>query len=144
MADLFSILTNGVVFKDDKVLVSQRSWQEEHMPGRWTIPGGKVDHSPEDVFQILESTVKREIREETGVEIEEAVQLVTNNSYTLENARYVVAVVFKCTYKSGEAKPLEDTIDCKWVTIDEVKQMDFPPNVQEYILEASKIAGSKT
>ena len=143
MADLHSILTNGVVFKGDKVLVSRRSFQEQHMPGRWTIPGGKVDHPKGDAFHILEKTVTREILEETGGEIEDEVQMVTNNAYTLHD-RHVVAIVFKCQYKSGTAKPLEDTIDCKWVTIDEVKKMDFPPNVKEYILEASKISRPKS
>ncbi len=44
-------------------------------------------------------------------------------------------MVFKCKYKSGEAKPLEDTIDCKWVTKKEIEKMEFPPNVKNYILK---------
>ncbi|MFA6271169.1 MAG: NUDIX domain-containing protein [Candidatus Paceibacterota bacterium] len=132
----FHILVNGVVFNGNKVLISRRSWQEEHMPGRWTIPGGKVDHSEEDKINILQQTAKREVLEETGVEIENDMELVTNNSYVKENGQHVVAVVFKCRYKSGEAEPLEDTIDCKWATIDEVKAIDFPPHVKEYILSA--------
>ena len=50
----FNILVNGVVFDGERVLISQRSWEEEHMPGRWTIPGGKVDHSKEDVINVRE------------------------------------------------------------------------------------------
>jgi ADP-ribose pyrophosphatase YjhB (NUDIX family) len=136
---LHSVNTNGVVFKNGKVLVSQRSWEEEHMPGRWTIPGGKVERTEGFVFDILQKTLKREIREETGVKIEDNVQLVTNNTYTRENGDHVVAVIFKCYYKSGKARPLEDTIDCKWVSLNEVKDMDFPPNVKEYILKAAVI-----
>ena len=52
--------------------------------------------------------------------------------------QYVVAVIFKCHYKSGDAKPLEDTIDCKWATLEEIKSIDFPPNVKEYILGGYK------
>lgn len=63
-------------------------------------------------------------------------KLVTNNSYIKENGQHVVAIVFKCQFKSGEAKPLEDTIDCKWATINEVQAIDFPPHVKEYILLA--------
>lgn len=136
---LHSVNTNGVVFNGDKILVSQRSWEEEHMPGRWTIPGGKVDRTEGFVFDILQKTLKREILEETGIEIEDNVQLVTNNTYTRENGDHVVAIIFKCYYKSGEAKPLEDTIDCRWVSIDEVKEMDFPPNVKEYILKSVEV-----
>jgi len=133
----FQILVNGVVFKGETVLISQRSWEEEHMPGRWTIPGGKVDHADDDIFDVLQKTVRREVMEETGVEIAEEMEIVSNNSYTKENGQHVIAIVFKCHYKSGEAKPLEDTIACKWATIDEVKAIDFPPHVKEYILEAN-------
>ncbi|MEK7504142.1 MAG: NUDIX domain-containing protein, partial [Patescibacteria group bacterium] len=76
----FQILVNAVVFWEDKVLISQRSWEEEHMPGRWTIPGGKVDPVKEDVFDILQKTAKREVMEETGVEIADEMALIMNNS----------------------------------------------------------------
>lgn len=129
------MLVNGVVVRDDgKILISQRAWTEPHMPGRWTIPGGKVENAPDYVFDILQKTVEREILEETGVVVEDEMELVTNNAYDKENGQHVVAIVFRCKYKSGEAKPLEDTIDCKWATIEEIKAIDFPPNVKEYIL----------
>lgn len=135
-----SVLINGVVFKDDKVLVSQRSQKEAHMPGWWTIPGGKVELTEGDVFQVLEKTLAREILEETGIEIDEkSIEMVTNNTFIRESSgQHVVAIVFKVDWRSGEAKPLEDTVDCKWATEDEVTDMDFPPNVKGYILEAFK------
>lgn len=133
------ILVNGVVFDGDKVLVSQRSWDEPHEPGRWTIPGGKVERTTNEEFHVIEKTLSREILEETGVEIEDKVQLITNNTFLRSTGQHVVALVFKCFYKSGEAKPLEDTIDCKWATLSEIKEMEFPQNVKEYILEAFKL-----
>ncbi|MDE2144953.1 MAG: NUDIX domain-containing protein [Patescibacteria group bacterium] len=132
---LYSIIVNGVVFKGDKVLVSQRSWEEEHEPGKWTIPGGKIDRTEGDVFNIIEKTLAREIMEETGVETERDVKLITNNTFIRSDGQHVIALVFKCEYKFGEAKALEDTIDCKWATLEEVKDMEFPPNVKEYILK---------
>src|SRR3989344_4095659 len=90
------ILVNGVVFRGNKVLVSQRSWEELHEPGKWTIPGGKVEKTKGGIFKIIEKTLKDEVKEETG----------------------------------------EDIINCKWVTIGEVKKMKFSPNVKKYIIEA--------
>lgn len=134
----FQILVNAVVFDGEKVLISQRSWEEEHMPGRWTIPGGKVDQSNDDIFNVLQKTAQREVMEETGVEIADEMTLIMNNSYVKANGQHVVAVIFKCHFKAGDAKPLEDTIDCKWAALDEIKSIDFPPNVKEYILEGYK------
>lgn len=137
---LHSLVVNGVVFNGDKVLVSQRSPEEKHEPGKWTIPGGKVERTDEEVFHILEKTVAREVLEETGVEVEERMQMVINNTFIRpHDNQHVVVIVFKCQYKSGEAKPLEDTIGCKWATKEEVENLEFPPNVKEYILEAFKI-----
>lgn len=134
---LHSLLVNAVIFKGDKVLVSQRSYEEKHMPGSWTIPGGKVDLTEGDVFNVLEHNVKKEVREETGIEIEDEMEMVTNNTFIRgSNKQHVVVIVFKCHYKSGEAQALEDTIDCKWVSLSEVKEMEFPPNVQGYIFKA--------
>lgn len=134
---LHSILVNAVVFKDNKVLISQRSFEEKHMPGAWTIPGGKVDLTEGDVFHILEKNVKKEVMEETGIEVEDEMEMITNNSFIRgSNNQHVVVIVFKCTYKSGEATALEDTIDCKWVSLNEVKDIEFPPNVQNYIFTA--------
>lgn len=136
---LHSVIVNAVIFDGDKVLVSQRSFEEAHEPGKWTIPGGKIDRTEGDVFNIIEDTLAREVMEETGVEIEKEVQMITNNTFIRSNGQHVIAMVFKCKYKSGEAKPLEDTIDCKWVTKDEVEKMEFPPNVQNYILKGFEL-----
>ncbi len=137
---MHSILVNAVVFKRDKVLVSQRSFEEQHEPGKWTVPGGKVEWQKEDVvFNIIEDTLKKEVMEETGVEIEEKVEFISNNTFVRSNGQHVVAMIFKCKYKSGEARPLEDTIDCKWATKEEINTMEFPPNVKEYILKAFEL-----
>ncbi len=132
---MHSLLVNAVVFKDNLVLVSQRSFEEEHMPGYWTIPGGKVEVTDEVTFNVLEKNVIKEVFEETGVEIEEQMEMITNNTFVREsNNQHVVVIVFKCRYLSGEAQALDDTIDCKWASLEEVKDMEFPPNVKEYIL----------
>lgn len=136
---LHSVIVNAVIFDGDKVLVSQRSFEEAHEPGKWTIPGGKIDRTEGDVFNIIEDTLAREVMEETGVEIEKEAQMITNNTFIRSNGQHVIATVFKCKYKSGEAKALEDTIDCKWATKDEVEKMEFSPNVKNYILKGFEI-----
>jgi ADP-ribose pyrophosphatase YjhB (NUDIX family) len=143
MADLATnkthlVLINAVVEKNGNILVSQRSWEETHMPGRWTIPGGKVERTHGNVWNIIEKTLKKEVSEETGVEIEGNVKLLTNNTFIRSTGQHVVALIFLCHWKSGEAKPLEDTIDVKWITEKELKDMKFAPNVSTYIKKCFK------
>ncbi len=141
MADLAKnqthiILINGVVEKDGKILISQRSWEETHMPGKWTVPGGKVERTKGDVWNIIEETLKKEVMEETGVEIDDHAELITNNTFIRSTGQHVVALIFLCHWKSGEAKALEDTIDVKWVTEKELGGGDFAPSVITYIQKA--------
>lgn len=138
MADLATdkthlVLVNAVIEKDRKILVSQRSWEETHMPGKWTIPGGKVEQTLGDIWNVLEKTLNDEVMEETGVEISDNVKLITNNTFIRSTGQHVVALIFLCHWRSGEAKPLEDTIDVKWITEQELKDMEFAPNVSVYI-----------
>ena len=141
MADLANnqthiLLINAVVVKDGKILIGQRSYEESHQPGRWSIPGGKVDKTNGNVWNIVESTLKREVLEETGVEIEDEVELIANNTFIRSTGHHVVALIFLCKWKSGEAKPLEDTIDVKWLSREEVGQYDFSDGVLKCIVLA--------
>jgi 8-oxo-dGTP pyrophosphatase MutT (NUDIX family) len=138
MADLATdkthlVLVNAVVEKNGRILVSQRSWEETHEPGKWAIPGGKVERTEGDVWNIIEKTLKKEVMEETGVEIEDHAEFLTNNTFIRSTGQHVVVLVFLCHWKKGEVKPLEDTIDTKWISEEELKDMEFAHNVKTYI-----------
>lgn len=133
------VLVNAVVEKDGKILVSQRSLKETHDPGKWTIPGGKVEKTEGNVWNIIEKTLSDEVREETGIEIEDDVQLIANNTFIRSTGQHVVALMFLCHWKSGEAKPLEDTSDVKWISKDEIGEFDFSPNVDKYLLKGFEL-----
>ena len=139
ISKLHSVIVNAVVEKDGKILVSQRSFEEAHEPGKWTIPGGKIDKTEGDVFNIVEKTCGREVEEETGVEIKEDIQLITNNTFIRSNGQHVIALVCLCHWRSGEAQALEDTIGIKWISEDEIDSLDFAPNVKGYIQKGFEI-----
>ncbi len=42
---VFYISVTGVVIQDDKFLIVKRSLKEKAFPGKWTVPGGKVQSS---------------------------------------------------------------------------------------------------
>lgn len=135
---MHSVLVNAIIEKDGKILLSQRSLDEKHEPGKWTVPGGKIDITKGDVFNIIEKTLKKEVKEEVDLEIEDKVDLIENNTFIRSDGTHVVAMIFLCKYKSGEAKPSEDTIDVHWITEDEIDNYSFPPNVRGYIEEGFK------
>lgn len=133
----YSVIVNAVIANQEgKILLTQRGFQEEHGPGAWSIPGGKLEFSGV-VYEALQKTAAKEAMEETGVEIEEEMQLIANNTFQHnEDALQVVAMVFLCRYKSGEPKPLEDTADVRWIGLEEIDNFEFHNiNVKNYVLK---------
>jgi ADP-ribose pyrophosphatase YjhB (NUDIX family) len=111
------------VKKGDKYLLARRGMNEVHMPGVWSIPGGKVDGYGDKV-DVLQETLKREVLEEVGLEITDEIELIFNNTFTRSDGASVVGLTFLCHWKSGEAKALEDTSEVKWFTLAELIQME--------------------
>lgn len=135
VSKLHSVIVNAVIEKEGKILVSQRSFEEGHEGGKWTIPGGKIDKSEGGVFKIVEKTCAREVMEETGVKISNKIELIDNNTFIRSNGQHVIALICLCHWESGEAKALEDTIGVQWITKEELDNFDFAPNVRKYIEE---------
>jgi 8-oxo-dGTP diphosphatase len=135
---LHSIITNALIVKDNKILISQRALNEKHDPGKWTIPGGKVEQTEGNVCNILEKTLKREVKEEVDIIIDDNVKLVSNNTFIRTGGQHVIALIFVCYWVSGIAKPCEDTEDVAWITEEDLESYEFSPNVEEYIKQGFK------
>ncbi len=133
----YSVIVNGIVVKDNKILLAQRSNKEKHVPGRWSPPGGKLEETS-TTWNALEKTVKKEVLEETGVQIEDKMSLLINNTFNHEEDNLlVISNVFLCKYKSGEAQPLEDTIAVRWINENEINDYEFThDNVKNYVVKA--------
>lgn len=86
------------------------------------MPGGKIEHSfgPE----ILQRTLKDEIKEEVGLEITDTINLIYNDSFKRIDRAPVVNLTFLCKWQAGEAQALEDTAAVKWFTLEELKNFD--------------------
>lgn len=114
--------------KDGRILIDRRK-QEGLLGGLWEFPGGKIE--PNETFA---ECVKREIKEELGIEIKVNDQLMTvNHAYSHFK---VTLNVFNCTHLSGEPQ----TIECdevKWVTLDEIDSYPFP-KANSQIIDAIK------
>ncbi len=131
---LHSVIVNALVYRDGKILVSQRSFEEKHEPGKWTIPGGKIEKTPGDVFGVIESTAAREVEEETGVEVaEDAGIIVSNNTFIRSDGTHVIAIMVLVPWVNGEPEAKEDTIAVDWVGPHNYQEKEYAPNVKGYL-----------
>ena len=79
---LHEIAITAIILKDGKYLITRRSKNKKRFPLMWTVPGGKLQSSdylklPKDTefywYNVLERTLKREIKEEVGLKIDNIV-----------------------------------------------------------------------
>lgn len=111
-----------VVIKEDKVLLIRRG--NEPNKGKWSIPGGG-----QELGETLKETAKREIREETGIEIKElklldVVDLILPDSS--ENIQFHYTLIdYKAKWKSGECKADNDALEARWFSLNELNSLDL-------------------
>jgi len=131
---VFNIIVLGIIFdpKERKVLIGKRKKDTYIEKLTWCFPGGKPEYGEE-----LEESIKREIKEETDLDVE---CLGPVFAKTYPEKRDLIAVYYLCEMISGKEKPKHDFEEFKWVEpekIEEYFQTSFHPNLKEYILNLS-------
>jgi A/G-specific adenine glycosylase len=107
----------AVIRQDDKILIAQRPLNGM-LGGLWEFPGGK-----QETGETLPECLRREIREELGVEIEVGRPLVTvKHSYTHFK---ITLHAFCCHLVKGDPRPL-GVADWRWTTLTEIDDFPFP------------------
>jgi len=132
---MFIVNVESAICRDDKWLVITRSTKEEHAGGTLSLVGGKVDVEGSTV-DILERTVKRELYEEVGIEIKDAVTFVYSSSFVTAAGCNVINMVFLCEYDSGIAynKSPDEVEAVHWMTYEEImNHPQAPPWTKESI-----------
>src|SRR3989344_1305695 len=111
-------------------LITRRSPNKKRFPGMWTVPGGKLETSdyinlPKETenywYNVLEKTLRREVREEVGIEIEN-IEYVTSLATIHADGSPSLVISCMADYVSGDIKLQEgETDQFAWVTLEEAK-----------------------
>ena len=108
-----SVSVAGIVVRDDdRVLVIRRDDN-----GHWEAPGGVLE-----LDESFEDGVRREVREETGLEV--TVERLTGVYKNLTHG--IVALVYRCRPAEGITHPTAEAREVRWMTREEVKSAMNP------------------
>jgi len=142
------ISVTGIIIKEGKYLICKRSLNEKIFPGKWCVPGGKIEqkdfiNTPKDTkdhwFDIFEKILKKEILEETSLKIKN-IRYVSNLALIRPNGFSTIIVSLCAEHESGEVQLSEEELtEYVWVSLKEAKQYDLIENIYEQIENVDKI-----
>ncbi len=139
IADRYIVNVEGVVTKDGRYLMVVRG-EGEYAPGGLNFPGGKVEGVSES-DDVLEETLRREITEEVGLEVEDQMAYVRSSAFLAEGEA-VVDVVFLCRWKSGQAQAVDpaEVAAVRWMTAAEaIAHPETPPWTRLSLVRAEEV-----
>jgi len=105
----------GVVIDADRVLLIKRA--HEPLKGQWSLPGGRVE-----LGETLEQAVAREVREETGLDVQvgpivEVLDRIMRDADGRVDYHFVL-VDFVCRPSGGILCGASDADAAEWVPLD--------------------------
>ncbi len=118
-----------VVDEHNRVLLGRRN--KEPNFGRWVLPGGKIEP-----FETIEDAVRREVAEETGLQVDVTGQVGTFQIIDPSRHEHRVIVYSWARPVAGEVGANSDLLDLAFVTPDEVRSMDVTEIVREVLTYA--------
>ena len=146
---LFYVVANVVVYResDQRCLILKRDMREIAHPGRYAVPGGKLEWKDLDVSNptrvngdildyqnAIERLLKREAFEEAGITIGDEMKYVNNVAFIRPDETPVILVKFAATYTGGEVVLEKGAFtDFAWVNAEEVKAYDCIDGIKEEV-----------
>ena len=92
-----------IVNDKGEVLLVKRSQQAKNEKGKWEIPGGAVDFG-----ETLEQAIKREMKEELGIDIEIIEQWTAKDHIISEDKQHWIPTTFLVRAAKGQIPKIQE------------------------------------
>jgi 8-oxo-dGTP diphosphatase len=119
---IYAILRN----EKGEFLLLRRSQNSHSNPGKWDLPGGKLNHR-----ELLEEAVAREVWEETGISINPG-NIAGYVTFELPDKK-IIAIVYDGGYVIADIKLSNEHIEYSWISLDTILEMNtLPPYFRDF------------
>ncbi len=146
---LFYVVANAVVYRpsDGRCLILKRSMREKVHPGRWALPGGKLEWQdlsrdnptwmqgeiPEST-DVIERLVAREIKEEAGITVALSFFYLGSYAFVRPDGIPVILLKYGAMYTGGDVVLEEGAFtEYAWVDEKEAQSYDCLKGIPEEI-----------
>jgi len=126
----------AIVFKGDRILLIRRG--KEPGRGKWSIPGGVVH-----LGETLEGAVRRELKEETGLEVEvvrlvEVFERIVPDEIGRVLYHYVL-IDYLCRVAGDRIRAGSDALEAAFYPLNALDQLELTPGTGPVILKAFEL-----
>jgi ADP-ribose pyrophosphatase YjhB (NUDIX family) len=127
----------AIVLHEGKLLLVKRD--REPARGRWSLPGGRVM-----LGESLTEAVVREVREETGVDVDVdglcgLAEWISRGDDTAVDHHYVI-IDYYATARSTTLTPGDDAADARWVSMAELPEYELSAGLLEFLADRGILA----
>lgn len=121
------VAAKGIVRRDDgTILLIRRSLDSSTDPGRWDLPGGKMDRG-----ERLVDALAREVLEETGLAVEPLRPF--HVTHFVKEPFWVTSVTFLCSVVGGEIRLSREHIEYAWVAPGDLAGRTYSHAIREQL-----------
>ncbi len=112
----------ALVFRGSRILMAQRG--KEPLKGLWSLPGGLVETG-----ESLADAIRREMREETGLEVQpvrvlEIFERIMRDSAGAPEYHYVL-IDYICRVTGGTLGAADDVCQVEWVDREDLSKLEI-------------------
>ncbi len=143
------LVATCILVKEGKFLIAKRSEKEKSWPGKWTVPGGKLEKKdytsrPYDTaegkqwYNVFESLIRREVKEEIGLDIKN-IKYLTSLAFERDDGIPTIIVSLYADPVSNRVKLSSELTDFKWVNLKEAKKHDLIDGIYEELQMLDKV-----
>ncbi len=111
----------AIIQKGDKILLIKKSDKVDIYPGRWDLPGGRLDPG-----ESWSQGLAREVREETGL----CINLIREVRDWESKKWDTIGKTVLCEYVSGEVRLSWEHTEYRWMVPADIVNGDFPEWIQ--------------
>lgn len=116
-----------ILNKNKEILFTERSLDDDFLPGYWELPGGAIDYGETPQQGLL-----REVKEECGLEIE-IIKPIAANSYFIKDIQRI-EITFLCkAVNPAEVKLSHEHSDYRWLKITEINTIKVTDYIKKII-----------
>ena len=127
------VSVGAVIVDGGRVLLIKRG--QPPLQGRWSLPGGVVE-----VGETLREALTREVREETGLEVEvgpvvEVLERIEREDGNRVEYHYVI-IDYRCLVRGGRLACGSDADDARWVAASDIASFGVTAAVADVVHKA--------